>query len=66
MREHRLNPGHGQIAARRYIIAAPMYERGLDRNDANYVLTPLHSLDQCAELFPQHIAIVESFRLTSV
>jgi len=40
-------------------MAAPMYERGLDRNDANYMLlTPLLSLDRCAELFPERIAIV--------
>jgi fatty-acyl-CoA synthase len=36
-----------------------IYERGLDRNEANHVpLTPLHSLDRCADLFPERIAIV--------
>jgi fatty-acyl-CoA synthase len=36
-----------------------IYEHGLDRNEANHVpLTPLHSLDRCAELFPERIAIV--------
>jgi fatty-acyl-CoA synthase len=36
-----------------------IYERGLDRNEANHVpLTPLHSLDRCAELFPERSAIV--------
>ena len=36
-----------------------IYDRGLDRNDANHVpLTPLHSLDRCAELFPERVAIV--------
>ena len=36
-----------------------IYDRGLDQNDANHVpLTPLHSLDRCAELFPERAAIV--------
>jgi fatty-acyl-CoA synthase len=40
-------------------MPSPIYERGLDRNEANHVpLTPLHSLDRCAELFPERIAIV--------
>ena len=40
-------------------MPTPIYERGLDRNEANHVpLTPLHSLDRCADLFPERIAIV--------
>ncbi|WP_213309111.1 AMP-binding protein [Paraburkholderia sacchari] len=38
---------------------AAIYERGLDRNEANHMpLTPLHFLDRCAEQFPARIAIV--------
>ncbi|MFM0342339.1 AMP-binding protein [Paraburkholderia fungorum] len=40
-------------------MTASIYEHGLHRAEANYVpLTPLHSLDRCAELFPERIAIV--------
>src|SRR5271170_5002093 len=40
-------------------MPASIYERGLEQNEANHVpLTPLHSLDRCAELFPERIAIV--------
>ena len=40
-------------------MPTPIYERGLDRNEANHSpLTPLHSLDRCAELFPERVAIV--------
>ena len=40
-------------------MPTPIYERGLDQNEANHVpLTPLHSLDRCANLFPDRIAIV--------
>ena len=40
-------------------MPTPIYEHGLDRNEANHVpLTPLHSLDRCADLFPERIAIV--------
>jgi fatty-acyl-CoA synthase len=40
-------------------MPTPIYERGLNRNEANHVpLTPLHSLDRCAELVPERIAIV--------
>ncbi|AFQ49812.1 AMP-binding protein [Burkholderia cepacia] len=40
-------------------MTTAIYERGLDRNEANHMpLTPLHFLDRCAEQFPSRVAIV--------